>query len=556
VAFLQKQPERAVAQTTRANDREVVNNAGGYVYAVDDWTRLDRFLLIGSEGGTYYVGQDKLTDENTRMVHGLLGVDGPRVVARVVEISEAGRAVKQDYGLYVLALAASVDDLATRRAAYAAIGRVCRTASTLFQFVSYIRGRRGWSRGLRSAIGRWYEARPLDQLAYQVLKYPQRYGYTHRDLLRLSHADAVDGAARESVRPENAAKESPGFLIGRQSFYHWIVKGTIDDLPAYNRVLPSIVFKSEDAKREGADRAALAKALPREALPTEWLTDPKVWEALLYGEGEGRGMPLTALVRNLGNLSKCGLLTAGSDAARYVGAELTSESRLQHARIHPMAIYVAAVTYAAGRGVRGDGTWAPVGGVVDALEASFYAAMPNVEPTGKPMLVAIDSSGSMSLPIAGYVNLSARGASLAFALVVARTEPHARVLGFTDGSNNAEFKVAGDERLRDFTVRFNARVEGRGTDLAQPMLWATQQGFAPDAILVWTDSETWAGQVHADHALRNLRTSTGKAVRLVVAATTATGHSVADPTDRLALNVCGFDASVTNVIADFVRGAF
>lgn len=30
----------------------VANDAGGYVYALDDWARLDRFLVLGSEGGT------------------------------------------------------------------------------------------------------------------------------------------------------------------------------------------------------------------------------------------------------------------------------------------------------------------------------------------------------------------------------------------------------------------------------------------------------------------------------------------------------------------------
>ncbi len=28
---------------------QVKNSAGGYSFAVDDWTRLDRFLILGSE---------------------------------------------------------------------------------------------------------------------------------------------------------------------------------------------------------------------------------------------------------------------------------------------------------------------------------------------------------------------------------------------------------------------------------------------------------------------------------------------------------------------------
>jgi len=40
---------------------QVPNSAGGYAFPVDDWTRLDRFLILGSEGGSYYAGERELT---------------------------------------------------------------------------------------------------------------------------------------------------------------------------------------------------------------------------------------------------------------------------------------------------------------------------------------------------------------------------------------------------------------------------------------------------------------------------------------------------------------
>jgi len=35
---------------------QVRNSESGYVWAVDGWAMLDRFLILGSEDGTYYVG--------------------------------------------------------------------------------------------------------------------------------------------------------------------------------------------------------------------------------------------------------------------------------------------------------------------------------------------------------------------------------------------------------------------------------------------------------------------------------------------------------------------
>ena len=34
---------------------QVRNSNSGYSWAVDDWTRLDRFLILGAEAGTYYI---------------------------------------------------------------------------------------------------------------------------------------------------------------------------------------------------------------------------------------------------------------------------------------------------------------------------------------------------------------------------------------------------------------------------------------------------------------------------------------------------------------------
>ena len=46
----------------------VPNSAGGHAYPVDDITRLQRFLILGSEGGSYYASERKLTLENAAAV--------------------------------------------------------------------------------------------------------------------------------------------------------------------------------------------------------------------------------------------------------------------------------------------------------------------------------------------------------------------------------------------------------------------------------------------------------------------------------------------------------
>ena len=83
---------------------QVPNSAGGFVWSVDDWTRLDRFLTLGAEGGSYYASEQKLTVENAEAVLRCIQADGKRVVGRVVEISEAGRACVQVRAIRLLEL--------------------------------------------------------------------------------------------------------------------------------------------------------------------------------------------------------------------------------------------------------------------------------------------------------------------------------------------------------------------------------------------------------------------------------------------------------------------
>lgn len=71
---------------------QIENSAGGFVWAVDNWTRLERFLILGCEGGSYYASERALTIANAQAVLRCIRDDGARAVQQIVEISDAGRA--------------------------------------------------------------------------------------------------------------------------------------------------------------------------------------------------------------------------------------------------------------------------------------------------------------------------------------------------------------------------------------------------------------------------------------------------------------------------------
>jgi 60 kDa SS-A/Ro ribonucleoprotein len=69
--------------------------------------------------------------------------------------------------------------------------------------------------------------------------------------------------------------------------------------------------------------------------------------------------------------------------------------------------------------------------------------------------------------------------------------------------------------------------------------------------VVYTDSETWFGQVHPAEALRRYRQQMGISAKLIVVGMVANGFSIADAKDGGMLDVVGFDTAAPQVMRDF-----
>jgi 60 kDa SS-A/Ro ribonucleoprotein len=161
-------------QNQPATPDQVLNSAGGYTFKLDDLARLRRFLILGVDGGTFYVSEQKLTADNAALVIDLAKNRTAELVAMTVEVSVSGAAPRQNPALFALAAAASFGDLEGRQAALEFLPMVARTGTHLFIFVNYAKQFRGWGRALRRAVANWYLTRSVPDTAYQVLKYRSR----------------------------------------------------------------------------------------------------------------------------------------------------------------------------------------------------------------------------------------------------------------------------------------------------------------------------------------------------------------------------------------------
>ena len=532
---------RAVSQPTPQSEpldnRQIRNDAGGHVYPVSDMTRLRRFLILGSEGGSYYTSERELTLENASAVRRCVEHDGPQAVAEILDISTTNRAPKEGPPIFALAIAASFGNDETRRLALENLPRVARTGSHLQLFVDTIDGMRQWSRSLRNAISHWYADKPTQELVYQVVKYRQRYGWTHRDILRMAHS--------------TAGRRNPALA----QIFDWCAHGVLPPCSPDTQLIHAYE-QAKSTSPEQTSNLIRQHHMTWEMISPEMLQQPQVWQAL------AEEMPATALLRNLATLTRQGIIAPMNSAWAVEQIERIGTSTNAQGP-HPISILCALLTYRSGRGGKGQHTWIPVAQVVDALDAAFERSFTHAPSTGKRFYLGIDVSASMADgSVAGVPGLTPRMAASAMAMGIARREPNYHMAAFTSstGMSTNELRdsvmspldITAKDSLYDAMQKTHHEAFG-GTDCALPMLDALRNRIPVDCFIILTDNQTWQGDIHVTQALRMYRREMDLPARLVVIAMTATEFSIADPQDAGMLDVVGFDTATPLIIADFVN---
>lgn len=508
-------------QMEQALPNQIVNDAGGYVFDVGLEQKLRRYMILGSEDGTYYASAKSHTKRNVEMVMKAAETN-PGLLLKVIEdVSLGGLAPKQEGTLLALAVAASTDDPDVNRKALDLLPKVARTGEMLFQFISFVTELRGWGRGLRNGVANWYTSKDADALAYQVVKYRQRAGWTHRDLLRLSHP--------------KWATPSKGRV------FEWITKGNVGD------GLPSVLegyLKASEADIKDLPQIIKDYRLTWEMVPTTAHKSVPVWEALLENK-----MPMTALIRNLPRLSSLGMTSPMSDVTKQIVAQLGSEEALKKARVHPIRILKALRGYSSGGSrtlsfdVNQD--------IVDALDAAFYKTFSNATPANKRTLIGMDVSGSMSFHNEVDGMFTPLEVSVAMAMVNHAIEPETAIMGFSN--RFVPLKISSKRSLNENLGSVRHLPFG-GTDCAKPMEWALQNKIPVDTFLIYTDNETWGGSQHPFQALEKYRQGMGIDSKFIVAGVTATDSTITNPDDPGSMSVVGFDPSIPDLISNFSAG--
>lgn len=524
-------PQNAT-QTEKMKPEQVKNNAGGFVFQIDAWKQLERFLILGSQGGTYYVGEKDLTKENYSNIINLVKQDGLKALNIVKDISSQGRASSNNPAIFVLLLILTHGSDEAKRQASVDFPSIVRTGTHLFIFASYVKQLRGWGRAIRRAIDNWYNGKNRHGLELQLLKYKNRESWTHKDVLRLCH-----------VTPKTELAD----------LFAYAVKGTVSENMPMVRASQELFTK--DIATERAIQLITDSKLTHEMIPTELLAKTEIWKAILTS------IPLNALLRSLGRLSANGVIkqVGNDELVKSTLARLSNAEEVKKSRMHPYNVLLAMLTYAKGQGEKGNLSWQVNQPLVGILEQTYYHAFGNVEATNKSFYLAVDVSGSMSSAFIGNSRIiSAAMAAGAMAMVTARVESDYVIKGFTAGSGGyrggntglTDLGINGKTGLQDAMRKVQLSNFG-STDCSLPIVEALNEGLFVDCFVIYTDNETYAGRQHPAAVLKQYRQKINPKAKLIVVGMTATGFTVNDPTDPYGLDVVGFDSSTPNLISQF-----
>lgn len=514
-------------QTQKARADQIKNSAGGYVFKLSQADALDRFLILGTEGGTYYSSEKELSQRGMQLVHSCAARMSPaQFMERVVHA--ANNAPKRTYALYALAVGLSAPSMELKNAARKSITKCVFTGTDFFELVSYIEALRGWGVSARRALNEILLGEDVERLGLWAVKYRERHGWTWRDALRIAHPKRSEDDTRRGALFD--------VMLGKPATTGILVVDGWQEVRSLTK--PNDIV------------AAIQKyGLPWEALTDEQRTDD-VWKACLPFIGD------QAVLRNLATFTRRGL-----DKDRAFRDQVVE--RLNTAkRLHPIALLNALKTYSSG-GVVGRskaGAYTPVtawyNALEDALERSFTAG---VTPLGQRVLVALDVSGSMGSPVAGSAVLTCREVAAAIGLAFAKTEPDCDVFGFTSSTGRPSTSISaltnlqiGRSSFKD-AVKLTSGLPFGGTDCSLPVRAALAGKVGVDLFVVVTDNETWAGPAHVHTALKQYRQQMQIPAKMAVVGLTATNSSIADPTDPGMMDFVGFSLDLPRAIETFAR---
>lgn len=436
---------------------DAFNEAGGRAYQLSAKHHLAQFAATGCFNNTFYssassqlVDLRKLIDE----------VDDNVFLAKLALYARE-RAYMKDMPAALLCALSTRDTVLMHRVFDRVIdnGRVLRT---LFQMVrSGQFGRKGLSSSLQRAFQRWLNEASVGKLLSASIGNDPSL----RDVLRMSRPTPQDNARRALF----------GWLTGKE-VEKW-APSTLDDLPDEVKLLTAY----RQATTAQAQVEILAELNVRWDLLADAALGTDVWVAI------ARRMGPQALRMNLNTLARHDVFNH-QEMVDFVAERLRDAEEIRRSRQFPYQFLAAYLN------------------VRDALPQKIKAALHqaaeiacgNVPQLSGPVVIGLDTSGSMSAAVTGNRGRGATSAmrcvdvAALFAAAVLRRNPDSVLVPFDTSAYSAQFDPG--DTILSLSKRL-AQFGGGGTNCSIPLREAntTYRNRRFAGVVLVSDNESWVG---------------------------------------------------------------
>jgi 60 kDa SS-A/Ro ribonucleoprotein len=438
-----------------------VNEAGGRAYELTPKHALAQMAAAGCFNGVFYGNAENQLDELQKLI---AQVDDNVFLAKLAVYSRE-RAFMKDMPAALL-LALSKKDTVLFHQVFDRVVDNGRVLRTLFQMIrSGQFGRTGLSSSLQRAFQRWLNEASVGKLLSASIGNDPSL----RDVLRMARPTPKDNARRALF----------GWLTDKERS-KW-APATVADLP--EQVQGLIAFRqAETAELQTLISGGLSV---RWDLLADAAKSPLVWQAI------ARQMGPQALRMNLNTLLRHEVLN-DARMVDYVADRIADPDEILRSRQFPYQYLAAYVNASAELPHK----------IKAALHKAAEIACGNVPELPGPVIIGLDTSGSMSCPVTGNRGRGATSkmrcvdVAALFAAAILRRNPDSVVVPFDTQAYDA--KVDPSDSILSLSERL-AKFGGGGTDCSIPLREANtkyrNRKFA-GCVLV-SDNESW---VYANRA--------------------------------------------------------
>ncbi|XP_012253968.2 RNA-binding protein RO60-like isoform X1 [Athalia rosae] len=535
-----------------------------------------QYLFVGKEYPNYqpgcwfvhkYYEQSRVTS-----IGKLAERDNPLVPIELIKKAfDSGMVPNPETLVFALALCARQKKESLRHAAYDAVKTICTTPQHFILFTKFAselaksapEPKHGWGSGWRKAASDWYLSKDAMELAKCVTRYKGRYGWSHKDIIKLSHPKTTDIAKQAVLKY---------ILFGLK-----VAKQEFSDKPDAAEVL-EYIQKVEDFKHcedeVVAGRLLEIHNLSLEHVPGHLLKSREVWNSLIPT------MSITMLLNNLQRIHNIGLLKPYAVEADKIIDVITDKERLIRENVHPALVLITIKNYEkSGKPLSYEKQKVkdaakkpspppirPNRKIIETLYKTlgYSFDLQILKPTGLQYMITIDMSKAMQESRVWQCgNINAAEAGCLIALCLLRCEKNVTVATFKNtGVHIVNLdKMYTNASLGQIFKKMKQMPTGP-VNLEKPIIWAAQEKKKYDVFINVVDviDKRFGNGSRIDNprrAIKNYRSKMSQDnAKLVTCAMTTPQIGNPIDEDKNVLTICGFDANVPKIIEAFARSLF